>query len=122
MRRLKSPRAWCLTRGMDGRWHRVGFAAPLACVWGWLLAACPGARDLPPRAQEEPQPEAKKPDVPFCGKVFSNAKAGKRNSCCVGAAAGILKSAAVAAACGVAPGAYLGEARDGDACRLYFQP
>ena len=107
---------------MDRRCHRVGFAASLACALGWLLTACPGARDLPPRAQEEPKPEDKKPDVPFCGKVYGGAKASKRNTCCLGAAAGILKSADVAAACGVAPGAYLGEARDGDACRLYFQP
>ena len=52
---------------MHRRWHRVGFAASLACALGWLLTACPGARDLPPRAQEEPKPEDKKPDVPFCG-------------------------------------------------------
>ena len=39
-----------------------------------------------------------------------------------GASAGIVKSADVIAACGVAPTAYLGEAPDGDACRLYFTP
>jgi hypothetical protein len=86
-----------------------------------LLGGCPGARDLPPRAADEPRTDEKKEDVPFCGKVFSDVKAHKRAACCVGAAAGILKSADVVAACGVAPGAYLGEARDGAACRLYFQ-
>jgi hypothetical protein len=44
----------------------------------------------------------------------------------MGPAAGVLKAADVASACGAAPaagaGTYLGEARDGDACRLYFQP
>jgi hypothetical protein len=87
-----------------------------------LLAGCPGARDLPPPTPDEPKTEAKKPDLPFCGKVFSDPKAPKRNTCCIGEAAGIVKSADVAAACGVAPAAYLGEARDGSACRLYFQP
>ena len=107
---------------MRRRWHRVGWAAALGCAGAWLLAGCPGARDLPPRAQDEPKTEDKKPDVPFCGKVFSDPKAPRRNTCCIGAAAGIVKSSDVSAACGVAPGAYLGEARDGDACRLYFQP
>jgi hypothetical protein len=98
---------------MSRRWHVVLVV---------LLGGCPGARDLPPPAPDEPSADQKKPDVPFCGKVFSDPKAPKRNTCCIGEAAGIMKSADVAAACGVAPAAYLGEARDGSACRLYFQP
>jgi len=113
---------------MVRRWQRVGWAgstglAVLGCALASaVLAGCPGARDLPPRVEDQPKAEEKKPEVPFCGKVFSDGKPGKRNSCCMGAAAGILKSADVVAACGAVPGAYLGEARDGDACRLYFQP
>ena len=109
------------------RWHVVGFVSTWACyaLVAGLGAGCPGARDLPPRAPAEPAGEKtdeKKEDVPFCGKVFKDPKAPKRGACCVGAAAGIVKSADVAAACGVVPAAYLGEARDGSACRLYFQP
>jgi hypothetical protein len=109
---------------MNRRWQAVGFVASLGCVSGMvmLLGGCPGARDLPPRPADEPRADEKKEEVPFCGKVFSDARTHKKGACCVGAAAGILKSADVVSACGVAPAAYLGEARDGSACRLYFQP
>jgi hypothetical protein len=107
---------------MNRRWQVVGFVASIGCAAGLpLLGGCPGSRDLPSRAPDEPRSDEKKDDVPFCGKVFSDPKAPRRASCCVGDAAGILKSADVVSACGVAPGAYLGEARDGSACRLYFQ-
>lgn len=111
---------------MRRRWHRVGWSAALRCAGVWLLAGCPGGRDLPPRAPDEDKAgdkaAEKKSDLPFCGKVYSDPRAPRRNTCCIGAAAGIVKTSDVAAACGVAPTAYLGEARDGDACRLYFQP
>jgi hypothetical protein len=94
----------------------------VACAWTLLLTACPNARDIPPREEEPTKVEEKKPEVPSCGKVFSDTKAGKKGACCVGDAAGILKSADVVAACGAAPAGYLGEARDGSACRLYFAP
>jgi hypothetical protein len=85
-----------------------------------LLAAgagCP-SRDLPPPpAQDEP----KKEEAPFCGKVFRDAKVRGGAQCCVQPAAGLLKSADVIAACGVTAAAYLGETRDGAACRLHFQ-
>jgi hypothetical protein len=101
----------------------IGALTPIACATALLaLAGCPTARDIPPRTDDEPKQEEKKADVPFCGKVFSDPKASKRGACCVGPAAGVVKSADVVAACGVSPAAYLGEARDGDACRLYFQP
>jgi hypothetical protein len=88
------------------------------------LAGCPTARDIPPPPQDQPSSAAdeKKPDVPFCGKVFTDPKAPRHNACCRGPAAGIVKSADVVTACGAAPAAYLGEARDDDACRLYFEP
>ncbi len=121
---------------MNRRWHRGGFVVPFGLVVslgvaaGLFLGGCPGGRDLPPRPVDEPRADEKKADVPFCGKIFVDPKAPKRAGCCVGAAAGILKSADVVAACGAAPAAhlladrlaYLGEARDGEACRLYFQP
>ena len=85
-----------------------------------LLAAgagCP-SRDLPPPpAQDEP----KKEEAPFCGKVFRDAKVRGGAQCCVQPSAGLLKSADVVAACGVSAAAYLGETRDGAACRLHFQ-
>ena len=98
--------------------------ASVAAVSVATLAGCPTARDIPPPPQDQPSSAAdeKKPDVPFCGKVFTDPKAPKHNTCCRGAGAGIVKSADVVTACGAAPAAYLGEARDDDACRLYFQP
>ena len=89
---------------------------------GVLLLAIAGAgcpsRELPPPPERE---EPKKEDAPFCGKVFRDAKLRGGAQCCVQPSAGLLKSADVAAACGVAAAAYLGETRDGAACRLYFQ-
>jgi len=80
-------------------------------------AGCP-SRDLPPPpAQDEP----KKEEAPFCGKVFRDAKVRGGAQCCIQPSAGLLKSADVIAACGVGAAAYLGETRDGAACRLHFQ-
>ena len=107
---------------MNRRWHLGGFVVAAGLFLCMFLGGCPGGRDLPPRPADEPRTDEKKADVPFCGKVFVDPKAPRRAGCCVGAAAGILKSADVVAACGAAPAAYLGEARDGEACRLYFQP
>jgi hypothetical protein len=82
-------------------------------------AGCP-SRDLPPPpAPDEPKPKTE--EAPFCGKVFRDAKLRGGAQCCVPPSAGLLKSADVASACGVAASAYLGETRDGAACRLYFQ-
>ncbi|HXU05183.1 MAG TPA: hypothetical protein VN903_29690 [Polyangia bacterium] len=81
-------------------------------------AACPSREPPPaPPAQDEP----KKEDAPFCGKVFRDAKVRGGAQCCLQPSAGLLKSADVVAACGVAAAAYLGETRDGGACRLHFQ-
>ena len=85
-----------------------------------LLAAgagCPSRELPPPPAQDEP----KKEEAPFCGKVFRDAKVRGGAQCCVQPSAGLLKSADVAAACGAAAAVYLGETRDGAACRLHFQ-
>ncbi len=91
----------------------------LAIIAAGAGVGCP-SRDLPaPPAQDEPEP--KKEEAPFCGKVFRDAKLRGGAQCCVQPTAGLLKSADVAGACGVAPATYLGETRDGAACRLYFQ-
>jgi hypothetical protein len=101
---------------MSPRAHLLGLV--------WCLVGCQSGRDLPPPPTDEPKATDKerKEEVPFCGKVFVDPKLSKRAACCVGPAAGILKSADVASACGLAPAGYLGEAPDGSACRLYFQP
>jgi hypothetical protein len=82
-------------------------------------AACP-SRDLPPPPTRDEEP-AKKEETPFCGKVFKDAKVRGGATCCLQPSAGLLKSADVVAACGVGAAAYLGETRDGAACRLHFQ-
>jgi hypothetical protein len=80
-------------------------------------AGCPSRELPPPPAQDE----QKKEEAPFCGKVFRDAKLRGGPQCCVQPTAGLLKSADVVAACGATAATYLGEARDGAACRLYFQ-
>jgi hypothetical protein len=81
-------------------------------------AGCP-SRELPPppTRDEEPTKEA----APFCGKVFKDAKVRGGAQCCLQPSAGLVKSADVIAICGVAAAAYLGETKDGAACRLHFQ-
>ena len=80
-------------------------------------AGCPSREAPPPPAQEEP----KKEDTPFCGKVFRDVKVRGGAQCCVQPSAGLVKSADVVAACGASAAAYLGETRDGAACRLYLK-
>jgi len=84
---------------------------------GMGAAGCP-SRDLPPPPERD---EAKKEEAPFCGKVFKDPKVRGGAQCCVQPTAGLLKSADIVAACGAAAAAYLGETRDGTACRLHFQ-
>jgi len=81
-------------------------------------AGCP-SRELPPPPTRDEEP--KKEEAPFYGKVFRDAKLKGGPQCCVQPSAGLLKSADVAAACGAGAATYLGETRDGAACRLYFQ-
>ena len=64
-----------------------GWFVPLAVtiLLPLLGAGCPTARDLPPRTEDQTPPrqtEDKQADVPFCGKVFSDPKTGKRGACC----------------------------------------
>jgi hypothetical protein len=80
-------------------------------------AGCPSRELPPPPAQDEPRKE----EAPFCGKVFRDAKVRGGAQCCVQPSAGLLKTADIVAACGVTAAAYLGETRDGAACRLHFQ-
>lgn len=89
----------------------------LAAIVVSFGAGCPSRELPPPPAQDEP----KKEEAPFCGKVFVEAKLRGGPQCCVQPTAGLLKSADVVATCGATAAAYLGEARDGAACRLYFQ-
>src|SRR3954449_1407590 len=90
-------------------------------ITGLLLlaagAGCPSRELPPPPAQDEPRKE----EAPFCGKVFRDAKVRGGAQCCVQPSAGLLKTADIVAACGVTAAAYLGETRDGAACRLHFQ-
>jgi hypothetical protein len=79
-------------------------------------AGCPSRELPPPPTQDEPRKE----EAPFCGKVFRDAKVRGGATCCVQPSAGLLKSADIVATCGVAATAYLGETRDGAACRLHF--
>jgi hypothetical protein len=87
-----------------------------------LLAAsgvgCP-SRELPPPPARDEAP--KKEEAPFCGKVFKDPKVRGGAQCCLQPSAGLLKSGDVAAACGATAAAYLGETKDGAACRLHFQ-
>jgi hypothetical protein len=83
-----------------------------------LLAACP-SRDLPPPPESEPA-SAKDPPSP-CGLVFRDPKVRGGSACCAGPSADLLKSADVVAACGLDAAAYLGQTRDGAACRLHFK-
>jgi hypothetical protein len=95
--------------------RRQGFGALLLLAMAG--AGCPSRELPPPPAQDEP----KKEEAPFCGKVFKDAKVRGGAQCCVQPSAGLLKSADVVAACGASAAAYLGETRDGAACRLHFQ-
>ena len=82
-----------------------------------VLSGCPSGRDLPPPPADEP----KRDDPPACGKVFKDTKVRGGSGCCIVPTAGLLKSGDVAAGCSLDPTTYLGETRDGSACRLHFQ-
>jgi hypothetical protein len=53
--------------------------------------------------------------------VFKDPKVRGGSGCCLEPSLGLLKSADIIAACGLPPAAFLGETRDGTACRLHFQ-
>ena len=89
--------------------------------WPLLLllaagAGCP-SRDLPPPPADEPKHESEH----TCGQVFNDPQVHGGSGCCYDQSAGLLKNGDVAAACGVPAAAYLGQSRDGNACRLYFE-
>ncbi len=79
-------------------------------------AACQ-SRSLPPPPADEPKHDT----TPSCGQVFNDPKVHGGSGCCYDQSAGLLKSADVVAACGVPAAGYLGQTRDGSACRLHFQ-
>jgi hypothetical protein len=82
------------------------------------VAGCSRRGDLPPPPENEP----KKEEGPPCGKVFKDPKVRGGSGRCLEPAAGLLKSADIVEACGVNAATYVGETRDGAACRLHFQP
>jgi hypothetical protein len=82
---------------------RAAIAAMLLLSVG--AAAC-RSRELPPPPTRDEEPKTE--EAPFCGKVFKDAKVKGGAQCCVQPSAGLLA-------------AYLGETRDGAACRLHFQ-
>jgi hypothetical protein len=96
---------------------RSGFAT-LFLLFAAAGAGCP-SRELPPPPARDEAP--KKEEAPFCGKVFKDAKVRGGAQCCLQPSAGLLKSADVAGACGATAATYLGETKDGAACRLHFQ-
>jgi hypothetical protein len=80
-----------------------------------LLVGCP-SRDLPP---PPPVEESKPPPPPAC-TVFKDAQGPAGARCCVEPAAGVLRPADVAAACGAGAVAFAGEIKDGAACKMHF--
>jgi hypothetical protein len=85
-------------------------ALPLA-----LLAGCP-SRDLPP-----PPEEPKHDPPPLCDKVFKDPSVRGGSTCCLDPSRGLLRSADIISTCGASAAAFLGETRDGTACRFHFQ-
>jgi hypothetical protein len=95
----------------------LAFFLLLLAVAGPASSGCARRGDLPPPPENEP----KKDEGPSCGKVFKDPKVRGGSGCCYEPAAGLLKGADIAAACGANAAAYVGETRDGAACRLHFQ-
>lgn len=87
----------------------------LPCV---LLVGCPAGRDLPPPPTDEPKPAA----TPLCGKIFQDPSVHGGAGCCLDPTANLLKSSDILSACGLGATSYLGQTRDGAACRFHFQP
>ncbi len=79
-----------------------------------LLAGCP--TPLPPIPDAEVKEER-----PPCGKVFRDPSVRGGSACCGGPSATAVAKAEVLAACGRGEADYLGETRDGAACRYHFQ-
>jgi hypothetical protein len=87
-------------------------------VLGLLASGVGCSRDLPPPPSHD---EPRKEEPPACGKVFKDPKVRGGSGCCIQPSAGLIKSSDIASACGAGAAAYLGETRDGGACRFHFQ-
>lgn len=87
-----------------------------AAVLGALVGEGCTSRELPPPPENAPPP----PVAPAC-KIFHDAKYKTRAACCVQPAATVLKAADIASACGATAAAFVGETRDGTACRYHFK-
>jgi hypothetical protein len=79
-----------------------------------LLAGCP-SRELPPPPADEPKHD----EGPTC-KLFKDPKIHGGGGCCLQPAAGLVKTSDVTSICGASAGTFVGETRDGAACRLHF--
>ena len=80
-----------------------------------LLAGCP-SRDLPP-----PEEAPRREPPALCDKVFKDASVRGGSACCLDPSRGLLKSSDIVSVCGASAAAFLGETRDGTACRFHFQ-
>jgi hypothetical protein len=100
----------------EGSMTRTALLVSAGVVSLALFAGCP-SRSLPPPPEDEPKHEA----TPACGKVFKDPKVRGGPGCCIDPAAGLLGSGDVISVCGTSAAAYLGETRDGTACRFHFQ-
>jgi hypothetical protein len=82
-----------------------------------LLAGCPAGRDLPPPPTDEPKPA----QTPACGRVFQDPGVHGGAGCCLDPSAGLLQAEDILSICGRPVQSYLGQTRDGAACRFHFQ-
>jgi hypothetical protein len=82
----------------------------------FLLIGCPG-RDLPPPPTDEPKHDL----TPACGKVFQDPGVHGGAGCCLDPTANLLKATDILSICGPTAQSYLGQTRDGAACRFHFQ-
>lgn len=80
-----------------------------------LATGCP-SRSLPPPPEDEPKHD----EGPTCGKVFKDPKVHGGSGCCLDVSSGLLKTADIASVCGLPAASYLGQTRDGAACRFHF--
>ena len=91
-------------------------AVAIGPVLFFLLAAgCPSSRTPAPPVEET------KTAAPACGKVFKDTRVHGGSGCCNGAAADVLTTADITTGCALPPEAFLGQTRDGIACRFHFK-
>jgi hypothetical protein len=82
-----------------------------------LLTGCPSTRTAAP----EPATEEVKAAASACGKVFKDSRVHGGSGCCNGFAAEVLTTADITTGCALPADAFLGQTRDGIACRFHFK-